>query len=104
MQAQQLDTNELRKKIKIGPPWLTRFERARIIGVRALQISMGAPVLINVEDLPKSTKEDPVLLAKEELKTGILPMTIIRYTRRGDVQAIPLKWLVELDRLRLRIH
>ncbi|NIW10505.1 MAG: DNA-directed RNA polymerase subunit K, partial [Gammaproteobacteria bacterium] len=31
------------KKIWIGPPKLTRFEKARIAGARALQISMGAP-------------------------------------------------------------
>ena len=93
---------ELKKSIKIGPPWLTRFERARVIGARALQISMGAPVLIDVNKLPKVAREDPVLLAKAELEAGILPMTIIRYTRGGNVQAIPLKWLLELDKLRPR--
>jgi len=95
---------ELKKLIKIGPPWLTRFERARVIGARALQISMGAPVLLNVDELPENVRDDPVLLAKEELLRGLLPMTIIRYTKRGEVQAIPVKWLVELDKLRPRIN
>ncbi|BES82080.1 DNA-directed RNA polymerase subunit K [Pyrodictium abyssi] len=104
MSAQEHSISELKKMIKIGPPWLTRFERARVIGVRALQISMGAPVLIDTEQEPQHVREDPVLLAKKELEAGVLPMTIIRYTRRGDVQPIPLKWLVELDKLRLRIH
>ncbi|KSW12695.1 DNA-directed RNA polymerase subunit K [Pyrodictium occultum] len=87
--------------MKIGPPWLTRFERARVIGVRALQISMGAPVLIDLESEPEHVRESPVLIAKKEVEAGILPLTIIRYTRRGDAQAIPLKWLVELDKLRV---
>ncbi len=104
MAETSLKLEELKKKIRIGPPWLTRFERARVIGARALQISMGAPVLLNVEELPEHVREDPVLLAKEELKRGTLPMTIIRYTRRGDVQPIPVKWLIELDKLRPRIH
>jgi len=102
MTQQTVDVEELKKKIRIGPPWLTRFERARVVGVRALQISMGAPVLIDVEKLPPHEREDPILIAKRELEAGVLPITIIRYTRRGDVQAIPLKWLVELDKLRVK--
>jgi DNA-directed RNA polymerase subunit K/omega len=102
MAQQAVNVEELKKKIRIGPPWLTRFERARVVGVRALQISMGAPVLIDVEKLPPREREDPVLIAKRELEAGVLPITIIRYTRRGDVQAIPLKWLVELDKLRVK--
>ncbi|ABM80765.1 DNA-directed RNA polymerase subunit K [Hyperthermus butylicus] len=102
MTTEEYNIEELKARIKIGPPWLTRFERARVIGVRALQISMGAPVLIDVEKLPRHVREDPVLIAKKELEIGVLPMTIVRYTRRGDVQPIPLKWLVVLDRLRVK--
>ncbi len=104
MAEERGSVEEIKKKIKIGPPWLTRFERARVIGARALQISMGAPVLVNVEELPPRVRSDPVLIAKEELTRGVVPMTIIRYTKRGDVQAIPVKWLVELDKLRPRIN
>ena len=35
-------------KIVTGPPTLTRFERARIMGARALQLSLGAPVFIEI--------------------------------------------------------
>jgi DNA-directed RNA polymerase I, II, and III subunit RPABC2/DNA-directed RNA polymerase subunit K len=65
---------------------------------------MGAPVLIDASKLPSSIREDPVLLAKKELELGVLPLTIVRYTRRGDQQAIPVRWLLELDRRRVRIH
>lgn len=51
---------------------ITRFEKTRIISARALQISMGAPVLI------KTTMHDPKDIAKEEFLRGILPITVKR--------------------------
>ena len=53
---------------------LTKFERARIIGARALQISMGAPVII---DVPKGTI-DPVDIAMLEYENNLIPITIKR--------------------------
>ncbi|EQD41958.1 RNA polymerase Rpb6 [mine drainage metagenome] len=53
---------------------LTKFEKARIIGARALQISMGAPVII---DVPK-TMIDPVDIAMLEYDNNIIPITIKR--------------------------
>lgn len=53
----------------------TRFERARIVGARALQIAMGAPVL--VED---DGRLDPLDVAIEELKAGVIPITVKRKT------------------------
>jgi len=52
----------------------TRFEKARIIGARALQISMGAPILIRV---PKKMV-DPVQIAILEFESGAIPITVIR--------------------------
>lgn len=52
---------------------LTRFERARIIGARALQISLGAPVLIDLGEL-----KDPTEIAVLEFKKRAVPMTVIR--------------------------
>ncbi len=80
--------------IRIGPPWLTRFERARIIGARALQLSLGAPPLIDVSRLSRRIREDPVLVARVELAEGVLPITVLRYTRRGDKELIPLQVLL----------
>ncbi|MEM1585871.1 MAG: DNA-directed RNA polymerase subunit K [Candidatus Bathyarchaeia archaeon] len=80
-----------KKKILIGPPKLTRFEKARIIGARALQIAMGAPILIEVKENMKS----PIDIALEELKRGALPITIRRTLPNGTYQDIPLKWLLE---------
>ncbi|OYT60393.1 DNA-directed RNA polymerase subunit K [Euryarchaeota archaeon ex4484_178] len=52
----------------------TRFEKARIIGARALQISMGAPVLIH---LPEDVI-DPLDIAMYEFEKGIIPITVKR--------------------------
>lgn len=51
-----------------------RFERARIIGARALQVAMGAPVILNIE----SGFLDPVSIAEREFKEGLVPITVIR--------------------------
>jgi len=75
----------------IGPPKLTRFEKARIVGARALQISMGAPILVEVSEGLSS----PINIALKELNAEILPMTIRRTLPDGTYQDIPLKWLLE---------
>lgn len=78
----------------IGPKKLTRFERARIVGARALQISMGAPVLLDVPETIKS----PIELAELELQEGALPISIRRALPDGTSLNIPLKTLLEGER------
>ena len=60
------------------------------MGARALQISMGAPILIEVEGIFTS----PIDIALRELESGILPITIRRTLPDGTFQDIPLKWLL----------
>lgn len=57
----------------------SKYETARIIGARALQIAMNAPLLIKIEkeDLEK-IKYDPIKIAEIELNSGVLPITIRR--------------------------
>ncbi|MFH0830365.1 MAG: DNA-directed RNA polymerase subunit K [Candidatus Aenigmatarchaeota archaeon] len=50
----------------------TRFEKARMIGARALQISRGAPPLIDCKD------PDPVKIAEAELEAGVIPLDVKR--------------------------
>ena len=52
----------------------TRFERARIIGARALQISMGSPILI---DLPEDLI-DPIDISMYEYEKDVIPITVKR--------------------------
>lgn len=54
----------------------TRFERARILGARALQISLGAPILI---DVPPDLI-DPVEIAEREFAANVIPITVRRGT------------------------
>jgi DNA-directed RNA polymerase subunit K len=55
----------------------TRFERARILGARALQVSLGAPILIDVT----STMVDPVEISEMEFAAGRIPITVRRGPR-----------------------
>ncbi len=68
---------------------LTRFEVARIISARALQIALGAPVLV------KSDKTDAIELAKEEFRREIVPITIRRTLPNGEVRLAAIKKAVE---------
>lgn len=57
----------------------TRFEKARIVGSRALQVSMGAPVLIDVpEDMM-----NPVNIALIEFDAEVIPITVRRETAKN---------------------
>ena len=58
---------------------LTQYERARILGARALQIAMNAPLLVKIskEDLEK-IKFDALRIAEIELDSGILPISVKR--------------------------
>lgn len=58
---------------------LTRYEKARIIGARALQISMGAPLLLKLKKEEfEAINYNPIEIAKMEFSKGILPITIKR--------------------------
>lgn len=57
----------------------TKYERARIIGARALQLAMGAPLLLKLSvDELKKINYSPIEIAKLELEQEILPITIKR--------------------------
>jgi len=81
--------------VTIGPKWLTKYEKARIIGARALQISMGAPVMIDVSSAPMGRFG----FAEEELRAGVLPMTVRRSLPTGEYNDVPLSVLLKNTRL-----
>jgi len=58
----------------------TRFEKARIIGARALQLSMGAPALIKI---PKGVVL-PIDIAMLEFKENVIPITVKRLEEEED--------------------
>ena len=57
----------------------TKFELARVIGSRALQISHGAPPMIKLDQKTlDQTRYNPIEIAKLELKAGVIPITVVR--------------------------
>ena len=63
---------EQTERMEIWRERYTKYEKARIIGARALQIAMGAPILINTD------KTDPIEIAIEEFERGVIPITVRR--------------------------
>ncbi|MFV2040815.1 MAG: DNA-directed RNA polymerase subunit K [Candidatus Hydrothermarchaeales archaeon] len=65
---------------------LTRFEKAKIIGSRSLQISMGAPVLIKLS----GDIMDSIDIAILEMKAGVVPITVRRsLPKKREVPPLP---------------
>jgi len=57
----------------------SKYERARILGARSLQISMDAPLLIKMEgEELENLHFDPLKIAQKELDSGVLPITVNR--------------------------
>ena len=77
-------------KIQTGPPTLTRFEKARIMGARALQLSLGAPPFI---EIPKTARTS-LDIAMEELDKRVIPIIIRRVLPNGDFQNIPIDYFI----------
>ena len=73
-------------RVLIGPVTLTRLEKARIMGARALQLSLGAPVFIKIPKNATTSLE----IAMEELKQRVIPIVIKRTLPNQDYQNIPL--------------
>ncbi|RJQ15724.1 DNA-directed RNA polymerase subunit K [Candidatus Woesearchaeota archaeon] len=72
--------------IKLDDKHYTKYEKARIIGSRALQISMGAPFLIKFSDKDlEKVSYNPVEIAKLEYKEGVIPISIRRIYPHDDV-------------------
>ncbi|KAI8968170.1 RNA polymerase, subunit omega/K/RPB6 [Mycotypha africana] len=62
------------KKEKQTTPYMTKYERARILGTRALQISMNAPVMVELEG-----ESDALVIAMKELKEKKIPLVVRRF-------------------------
>jgi len=68
-------------KPKVTTPYMTKYERARVLGTRALQISMNAPVMVELEG-----ETDPLQIAMKELKGRKIPIIIRRYLPDGSFE------------------
>jgi len=75
-------TSDSDKKIpdekRTTTPYMTKYEKARVLGTRALQISMNAPVLVDLEG-----ETDPLKIAIKELNQKKIPLIVRRYLPDG---------------------
>ena len=72
--------------------YLTKYEKTRLIGLRALQISMGSPIMV---DVPEGIT-DPITIAEIELSERKIPMIIQRDLPSGKKIKIPLEKFIIL--------
>ncbi len=70
-----------RQRKRTTTPYLTKYERARVLGTRALQISMNAPVMVELDG-----ETDPLHIAMKELKERKIPILIRRYLPDGSFE------------------
>lgn len=74
---------------RITLPYLTKFEKARLLGARSLQISMGAPILIE-----NNKETDSLEIAARELTERKIPISIRRYLPSGQYEDWKLDELI----------
>ncbi|CAF3520485.1 unnamed protein product [Rotaria sp. Silwood1] len=70
-----------RNSKSITTPYMTKYERARVLGTRALQIAMCAPLMVEPDG-----ETDPLQIAMRELKEKKIPMIIRRYLPDGSYE------------------
>ncbi|EJD51973.1 RNA polymerase Rpb6 [Auricularia subglabra TFB-10046 SS5] len=88
-EAKQQPAERQPNKVKITTPYLTKYERARVLGTRALQISMNAPVLVPLEG-----ETDALQIAIKELSQKKIPLIIRRYLPDGSFEDWSIKDLI----------
>lgn len=70
---------EAGKDLRISQENFTKYELARVLGSRALQISHGATPLIKLDTATlEKIGYNPIEIAKLELKEGVIPITVVR--------------------------
>lgn len=79
------ETYQLHNQERVTKPVMTIYEKAKILGARAVQISRNAPIFVNLN----SDDTDPLTIAEKELRENKLPFIIRRYMPDGKYE----EWL-----------
>ena len=74
---------------RVTTRYMTKYEKARVLGTRALQISMNAPVMVDV-----AGETDPLKIANKELRERKIPLIIRRYLPDGSYEDWPIRDLI----------
>ncbi|GBP38837.1 DNA-directed RNA polymerases I, II, and III subunit RPABC2 [Eumeta japonica] len=80
------------KSKRITTRYMTKYERARVLGTRALQIAMCAPVMVELEG-----ETDPLQIAMKELKQRKIPIIIRRYLPDHSYEDWSIDELIIID-------
>ncbi|KAH0946718.1 hypothetical protein HN011_000527 [Eciton burchellii] len=91
-----LNSNEagggVQRSKRITTRYMTKYERARVLGTRALQIAMCAPVMVELEG-----ETDPLQIAMKELKQRKIPIIIRRYLPDNSYEDWGIDELIIID-------
>ncbi|KAG8255988.1 DNA-directed RNA polymerases I, II, and III subunit RPABC2 [Homalodisca vitripennis] len=82
----------VQKSNRITSKYMTKYERARVLGTRALQIAMCAPVMVELEG-----ETDPLQIAMKELKQRKIPIIIRRYLPDNSFEDWGIDELIIID-------
>lgn len=80
------------KHKRITTKYMTKYERARVLGTRALQIAMCAPIMVELEG-----ETDPLQIAMKELKQRKIPIIIRRYLPDHSYEDWSIDELIIID-------
>ena len=75
------DVKVKKKEDYVSRKHMTRYERARVLGTRALQLSLRAPPMVEI-----GAESDPLRIAMKELQEGVIPIKIRRYLPDGSYE------------------
>jgi DNA-directed RNA polymerase I, II, and III subunit RPABC2 len=89
------ENNDVPNEDRITAPYLTKYERVRVLGTRAKQISLGAKILIKDIDLKNKS---PIEIAKIELSYGVIPFKIRRPLPNGKIEEWKISELVKVQK------
>jgi len=80
-ESKDFDKLAVPKDQRSTTPYMTKYEKARLLGTRALQISMNAPVLVDLEG-----ETDPLQIALKELSQKKIPLVVRRFLPDGHYE------------------
>ncbi|RKP20709.1 hypothetical protein ROZALSC1DRAFT_19083 [Rozella allomycis CSF55] len=83
------DAKQIPAKDRTTSRYMTKYEKARVLGTRALQISMNAPILVELDG-----ETDPLEIARKELREKKIPMIIRRYLPGNTYEDWPVQDLI----------
>lgn len=89
LNCEEFEKQEIPPSQRQSSSYMTKYEKARILGTRALQISRNAPILVE-----PGNDTDPLVIAEKELREKKIPFIIRRYLPDGSYEDWPVDQLI----------